>query len=290
MAHYLPPAVHNEVFETIRRCFGFDFPEFDIIVAGKLRQAIADSNEIAITINSTKRVADYYFDADAFSKTHEHKLLYAHISVIFKAAYVLLLSYQISPQELFTSVDQLLEAYPEFRNENPNELRLLLNFRNVMKVALMIIPARLNKEKLLKIAGRLEGGALSGDYITGGGQKKEVDRRVSIYEKEGGCSARKRAERKRKTVGMDDSASSTESTESTDSVCVGQPLGSGDGRWVNPATSSATTAQPGNVTLLPGQSADMQSKVMVNAQLLRDSNTGENYFHRPMQYSRISSH
>jgi hypothetical protein len=67
--------------------------------------------------------------------------------------------------------------------EDHQELQYLLNYRNYLRIALQIIPARLNKQLLLKVASRLEGS--KNEYITGGGQKIAVTRRVDIYEKEG---------------------------------------------------------------------------------------------------------
>ena len=193
----LSQEIHNEVFAAIRRSFGSDFAEFDILVSDKLKQAIKDSNDIEITASSIKKVTERYFDASIF-RSPEHKALFSQISLVFKAAYCLLLSYHDYPRSLmWSTTDQLLTEYPQFEDADPLEQQYLLNFRNLVKVSLLVIPARLNKEKILKIAGRLEG-SQSPDYITGGGQKKEVHRRVQIYEREGGVSARKRAERKRK--------------------------------------------------------------------------------------------
>jgi hypothetical protein len=70
-----------------------------------------------------------------------------------------------------------------FLREDHQELQYLLNYRNYLRISLQIIPARLNKQLLLKVASRLEGS--KNEYITGGGQKIAVTRRVDIYEKEG---------------------------------------------------------------------------------------------------------
>ena len=190
MAVVLSPDIHETIFEDVKRSFG-DFLEFDCLVADKLKQALKDSNEFEINMKTTKKLAERYYDVGAF-KTPEHKALFAHVSIIFKAAIVLVLSHHESHQKLlWSSTEELLAEYPEFNEEcDKEELQYLLRFRNMLRLTLLIIPAALNKEKLLKIAGRLEGS--QNVYITGGGQKKEVCRRVQIYEREGGVGVRKR--------------------------------------------------------------------------------------------------
>ncbi|KAJ1423182.1 hypothetical protein B484DRAFT_444271 [Ochromonadaceae sp. CCMP2298] len=158
---------------------------------------LQDSNSVEINIKTTKKVAERYFDVDSFKST-EQKLVWAQIQIIFKATYVLLLTYQESVRASFTSTDQLLAEYPWFASLDGEELRLLVNFKNMVRVALRVIPARLNKQCILKIAGRLEGS--QNEYITGGGQKPCVTRRVDIYEREGGISAERRPVRAKEEI------------------------------------------------------------------------------------------
>jgi hypothetical protein len=194
MAKPLSPEIHQRIFDELKSSFS-DFVFFDRLVADKLKQAISDSNVIELNMKTTKKVAERYFDVESF-KTKELKLVFAQIQLIFKACYVLILSYHEYPRSLFwNSVDDLLAKYPQFSICSDEERQLLLNFRNMVKVALMLIPARLNKQCILKVAGRLEGS--QNEYITGGGQKPAVTRRVEIYEGEGGISAEKRPERVR---------------------------------------------------------------------------------------------
>lgn len=183
----------ENVFQTIKKCFS-DFTMFDQIVAEKLRVAIRDTNDkVQINMKTTKNVLRRYYDITAF-KTVEQKLVKDKVDSIFKACYVLILSvYEQSQPLKFPSVEKLLEEYPQFRNVDPKEQTLLLNFRNMLKITLLVIPARLNKQCLLKIAGRLEGS--QNEYITGGGQKADVARRCEIYIQEGGIVPKKRPER-----------------------------------------------------------------------------------------------
>ena len=90
-----------------------------------------------------------------------------------------------------TSVDELLRHYPEFIDvKDKQELLYLLAFRNIVRVALLIIPPLGNKQLLLNIGGRLEGSG--NEYITGTGQKQCVSRRVAIYEQEGRVTCQKK--------------------------------------------------------------------------------------------------
>mmetsp|Transcript_109895 Transcript_109895/g.215426 ORF Transcript_109895/g.215426 Transcript_109895/m.215426 type:complete len:403 (-) Transcript_109895:277-1485(-) len=198
MSKTLTNPKHQEIFNQIKSSFS-DFHLFDYLVADKLKQAIMDSDNIELNMKTTKKVAERYFDVESF-KTDEQKLVWAQIQLIFKSCYVLILSKQESIKAGFwNDVDTLLSNYPMFESVDSEELNLLLNFRNMVKVTLNLVPARLNKQCILKIAGRLEGS--QNEYITGGGQKPAVTRRVQIYEKEGGIVAEKRPDRVRPAKG-----------------------------------------------------------------------------------------
>lgn len=194
MAKVLVNPQHIHIYSQIKSSFS-DFHLFDNLVAEKLKQAIIDSDNIEINFKTTKKVVERYFDIEAF-KTPEQKLVWAQLQLIFKACYVLILSQKPSSRAQFwEDTDTLLKHYPQFSSVDGDELQLLLNFRNMTKITLMVIPARLNKQCILKIAGRLEGS--QNEYITGGGQKPAVTRRVEIYEQEGDISAEKRPDRVR---------------------------------------------------------------------------------------------
>lgn len=209
MAKVLVNPQHVQIFSQIKSSFS-DFHLFDNLVAEKLKQAIIDSDNIEINFKTTKKVVERYFDIEAF-KTPEQKLVWAQIQLIFKACYVLILSRKPSSQALFwEDTETLLDQYPQFDSVDAEELQLLLNFRNMTKITLMVIPARLNKQCILKIAGRLEGS--QNEYITGGGQKPAVTRRVEIYEREGDISAEKRPDRVRGKLQEGESGSKRSAT------------------------------------------------------------------------------
>ena len=178
----------NEIFESLRVCFS-DFPNFDSMVAEKLQQLLIDVDSTEIDELSAKKVTDKYFDTKSFKDTPERKLLFTQIQLIFKCCFVLILKKHLTLQHLrWFTIEELLNVYQNhssFTNlTDLTELQYLLEFRNTLRIALEIIPPAAHKQLLINIAGRLEGSSCV-EYITGGGQKPCVQRRVAIYEHEG---------------------------------------------------------------------------------------------------------
>mmetsp|Transcript_17027 Transcript_17027/g.18448 ORF Transcript_17027/g.18448 Transcript_17027/m.18448 type:complete len:526 (+) Transcript_17027:151-1728(+) len=182
MPIHLGPQKHDEIYYQIKNAFS-DFALFEKLVAVQLRKVISDTENVEIDMKTTRKVTDRYFDTNLF-QTEQQKLLLTQIQLILKTTYVLILSNsEESKKLLYSNVQELLHNYPQFLSEDEEELQYLLKFRNYLKIALLIIPARLNKQLLIKIAARLEGSGT--EYITGGGQKACVTRRCDIYEREG---------------------------------------------------------------------------------------------------------
>lgn len=190
----LSPAIHEEIFQMIKKSFA-DFALFESLVEKKLRNVIEDADKVEIDVKTTRKLTERYFDVQAF-QTEKQKVALAQIHIILRTCYVLILSYHDNVKQLmWPNVQTLLEHYPQFADQDEQELKYLLRFRNYLRIALLIVPPRLNKQLLLKIAAHLEGSGQ--EYITGGGQKPCVTRRVQIYEKEGNIRAEKRLERLR---------------------------------------------------------------------------------------------
>jgi hypothetical protein len=188
----ISPNQQEEAYEKVKDAF-IDFPLFDKLVSKQLKQAIADSNTIDIDAKSVRKITEKYFDVNSF-QTEQQKLLLAQIHLILRTAFVVVLSFHENLQALlWKDVPTLLEHYPQFQGQEEDELNYLLKFRNYLRLSLIIIPARLNKQMLLKIAARLEGSRQ--EYITGGGQKPGVTRRVEVYEQEGNIQPEKRQDR-----------------------------------------------------------------------------------------------
>jgi len=185
------------IFSMIRSYFN-DLYYFDTVISSKLQLAIQDSCSTEIDVRATEKVAERYFDRKLFTST-EQKLVWAQIRVIFKACYILILSFQDYPRSLMLpDVASLLRCYPEFHDEGSQELDWLLRFRNMLRIALLVIPAENHKSCLIKIAARLEGSQK--EYITGGGSKPAVQRREIIFERESGVTPVKRPEGRKRPV------------------------------------------------------------------------------------------
>ena len=147
--------------------------------------------------NIVKNAHKKYFPVDHFSSTKEGKEKLRQIEVVLKAAIIFFLSLQKEYVfDLIATVEELLDAYPEFRAEklDDDELRFLLAFRNYMKVALYLIPGKLNKSLLMNICALPEGSGRS--YHTGGAQIPATTRRVRIYEEESHEKPQPRAPRR----------------------------------------------------------------------------------------------
>ena len=84
----------------------------------------------------------------------------------------------------YDSLSRLLREYPEFMDTEEIEQTKLLHFRNLMAVALLIIPANHNRAHLLNLITRLSEGRCV-KYVTGSGAMRSTRRRVLIYEREG---------------------------------------------------------------------------------------------------------
>ena len=103
----------------------------------------------------------------------------------FEAAVVLVLANRAEGQAVqYHCMNRLLREYPEFSETEEIEQTKLLHFRNLMTVALLIIPANHNRAHLLNLITRLTEGRCV-KYVTGSGAMRSTRRRVLIYEREG---------------------------------------------------------------------------------------------------------
>jgi hypothetical protein len=138
--------------------------------------------------------------------TEEQKTFVGAVEFIFQIANLLCLSKRYENTVLqWVTTQELVAQYPSFENLSTVELALLLKFRNAIEVVLTVFPAYRNKATILRFAGKLEG--VNKAYITGTGQSAEVDRRVAIYEKEGGVVAERRLEARKRKVKTSNEAS-----------------------------------------------------------------------------------
>jgi hypothetical protein len=105
--------------------------------------------------------------------------------LIFEAAFVMTLFLMpLSRKYLWNSVDTLLDRYPPFTKVEEVEQVTLLKYRNMMSIAILVLPPKSKKAHLLDLVTRIvEGNEVR--YITGSGETAATRRRVAIYEKEG---------------------------------------------------------------------------------------------------------
>ncbi len=96
---------------------------------------------------------------------------------------------------IWQNINILTENYPEFTSCDDKEKSTLLKFRNIMAVAIQVLPPKSKKAHLLDLVTRIvEGSQVR--YITGSGETLATRRRVLIYEREGNIVPRKRPNRK----------------------------------------------------------------------------------------------
>jgi len=117
--------------------------------------------------------------------------------LVFECIFIKLLCLRHDSQTLyFCDMSELLSKYPEFHMiSDQKELNLLLSFRNVLAVALSVIPGKLHKSQLINISTRI-GETRHHRYVTGSGEKSATRRRVLIYERESGVLPMPRPPRK----------------------------------------------------------------------------------------------
>lgn len=103
----------------------------------------------------------------------------------FEAAVVMVLANRPEGKAVqYDSLNILLREYPEFLDTEEIEQTKLLFFRNLMAVALLILPANHNRAHLLNLITRITEGRCV-KYVTGSGAMRSTRRRVLIYEREG---------------------------------------------------------------------------------------------------------
>jgi hypothetical protein len=102
-----------------------------------------------------------------------------------------------SLKSLFYTQDEFMQQYGDLcQSMSLDEIDTLVLFRNVMKAAIMTVPAFGNKGLLLDLVTRLVEGHHR-KYVTGSGATIETKRRVQIYEHEGEIKVIMRPERRK---------------------------------------------------------------------------------------------
>ena len=167
-------------------------PKLKYLVENRLHGIISSISFRAINTKFVSRLMKENFDTSLFVSHDERKILF-EMEIALKSAVIYYLS--LHPENIFDQfniIEELLQEYPSFRNEGLDieELQYLLIYRNMMTIALTVIPAKGNKNLLMKACAFLEGSGRG--YPTGGTQSRATCRRVLIYEQESQCPRRKR--------------------------------------------------------------------------------------------------
>jgi hypothetical protein len=183
-----------KIFTTLQR--GYAGYAVFADVAWTLQTVARDAELKEITRDYMKKAINDYFDVKEY-KTKEQTIAIGQVQLMIQTALVLELTTRPEMSGIqWPNTEKLIAEYPGFGGLPTEELDMLLTFRNTVKVALTVLPAHRNKARLLHIGGKA--GGIATEYITGTGQSAEVDRRVAIYEQEGGEAAEDRSSRKRK--------------------------------------------------------------------------------------------
>lgn len=190
MAAMIAQHLKDQIKLQLQNSFS-DLPFYGRLVAHKIDSIINDLHSFEdIDKKTTKVLIERYFEEDKFKELGESgEYILAQIKVIVTACYVLFaLHAPENSQYLWSDSSHLVRMYPQFAQQDYDDLQILLRFRNILRVALLIVPPHKNKKFLLDIGGRLEGREQYTEYITGSGQKDSVKMRLIIYYTEANLS------------------------------------------------------------------------------------------------------
>ena len=165
------------------------------LIGARLHEIVSTFSPSTVDKNFVAKLLKGNFKTELFVSKEDQTVLFA-VEVVLKAAAIYFLS--LLPEnmfEIFNTTDELLKEYPMLCKEpissDPAEMEYLLTYRNMMAVALTVIPAKCNKKLLLTVCAMLEGSGRH--YATGGTQSRATSIRVWIYEQESQCWPRKRS-------------------------------------------------------------------------------------------------
>ena len=183
----------EEVFEHISRLCPKDTAT---LLGTRLYEIIGSFSHCTVDSHFVAGLMKENFNVPSFQFNDNRSVLF-NIEVVLKAAVIYYLSrLQENVFELYNTYDELLREYPFLTKEqniaaDPSELEFLLTFRNMMAIALTVIPGKCNKNLLLAACAVLEGSGRK--YATGGTQSRATSIRVWIYEQESQCLPKKRS-------------------------------------------------------------------------------------------------
>jgi hypothetical protein len=203
MPLFLSQEKQNDVFNKIKKIFS-DFSYFDLLLSNGIKQLISDVTFDEINMEFIDSLNETYIKDMRIYQTKDQLAILEKMKIILMTTVVYLFSLSPSAHSfLLHSTEDLLSLYPQFKEQlsltcksDIQELEYLIQFRNYMKLALLLLPARNNKIFLLRVVERLEGSSI--EYITGTGQRLAVTRRATdIFHQESGLPMVKKTSTKR---------------------------------------------------------------------------------------------
>lgn len=209
----------TEIYNKIKKLYS-DFFYFDSALGDGVKRLIFDSTHVQINTQFVLSLNQNYIPNMESYQSKDQLELLEKMKIILMTTTVYLFSLAPSSSVfLFSSTEELLKEYPQWneqlnleKEEDRKELNWLLQFRNFMKLALLLVPARNNKIFLLRVVERLEGSNI--EYITGTGQRPAVTRRATdIFHHESGLQMVKKTSTKRSRAAKEFEENSVEVKE-----------------------------------------------------------------------------
>jgi len=181
------------IHETIQKIQSICPKPLKDALGSKLNQIINSTLSKDITETSLKSLIKDNFNKKIFKSKKEKGFLLS-IEKYLKAAAVYFLYLKSRSSDNNTSESFLDEysQYPMFSSNSldDDEIQYIVKFRDMLQIAMQVIPAARNKILLIRICAALEGSGRV--YVTGGTQSLATSRRMQIFEHESGLQKTRR--------------------------------------------------------------------------------------------------
>lgn len=179
--------------DVISRLIPFAFENLDLSLVAKIKGVIGKIDKAL------------YFHADAKDRAKEIRVIATKLGVdlnrksesflLIEAVAITIVGLRPEGGELIHDMSSFLQEFPEFSGLSVEEKNALLHYRNMMKVAIQVIPAKWNYNHLLALVAKISEGAKA-KYVTGSGATDQTKYRMIIYEKVSGIPRQKRQDKK----------------------------------------------------------------------------------------------
>ena len=196
----LNPGIDDQWVDATEKLPGFVQLIFTFLTTERYQMALDSGlgTELSIDYIGVRRLVN---SSNQFSELR-HAGKNSTYRTVVEAAYILLISKQSAIKPLlYSSLDELCGAYTYIKEMAfpEQELQLLLKFRNLMRIATLVIKAKNNKGHLLELVTFMtEGGGHR--YITGTGQTLATTIRVQIYLQEGEVETQIKGPKRKKRI------------------------------------------------------------------------------------------